>query len=74
MKVKDLASKVGEVIELKGWVANKRESKTVAFVILRDGSGQCQCIIDVNNVGEKVFNDAKTFDLGVKSIYFRKGC
>jgi asparaginyl-tRNA synthetase len=63
MKVKDLASKVGEVIELKGWVANKRESKTVAFVILRDGSGQCQCIIDVNNVGEKVFNDAKTLTL-----------
>lgn len=63
MKVKDLASKEGEVVELKGWVANKRESKTVAFVILRDGSGQCQCIIDLEKVGEAQFNDAKNLTL-----------
>jgi asparaginyl-tRNA synthetase len=63
MKVKDLASKEGEVVQLQGWVANKRESKTVAFVILRDGSGQCQCIIDVEKVGDKVFSNAKSLTL-----------
>ena len=71
MKVKDLASKEGEVVELKGWVANKRESKTVAFVILRDGSGQCQCIIDLEKVGEAQFNDAK--NLTLESSVIMKG-
>ena len=63
MKVKDLLSKEGEVVQLKGWVANKRESKTVAFVILRDGTGQCQCILDVANIGEEAFSNAKSLTL-----------
>lgn len=55
----------GQETELKGWVANKRDSKGLVFLILRDGSGQCQCIVDLNLVGDERFNEAKK--LGIES-------
>jgi asparaginyl-tRNA synthetase len=55
--IKDLSTHQDSVVTLKGWVQNKRESKGLIFLILRDGSGFCQCIIDLNNVGEEIFNN-----------------
>lgn len=63
MNIKDLSLSEGEVVELKGWVANKRESKTVVFVILRDGTGLSQCIIDQEKVGNTLFESAKLLTL-----------
>ncbi len=63
MYIKDLAKQVGEISTLKGWVANKRESKGLVFIILRDGTGLCQCIVDANNVSEEVFNNAQKLTL-----------
>lgn len=65
MYIEDLSSYVGQEVELQGWVANRRDSKTLVFLILRDGSGLAQCIIDVNVVGEEVFEQAK--GLGLES-------
>jgi len=44
--IEDLGKHVGQEVELKGWVANKRESKGLIFILLRDGSGFCQCVIN----------------------------
>jgi asparaginyl-tRNA synthetase len=63
MNIKDLSLSEGEVVKLQGWVANKRESKTVVFVILRDGTGLTQCIIDIDKVGDAVFENAKLLTL-----------
>lgn len=63
MYIKDLAQHEGEIATLKGWVSNKRESKTIVFVILRDGTGFSQCIINLDDVGEEVFNEAKKLTL-----------
>jgi len=63
MYIKELSKSVGEILTLKGWVANKRESKGLVFIILRDGSGQCQCIVDANNVDNQVFADAQKLTL-----------
>jgi len=60
MQIKDLATNEGKIVTLKGWVANKRESKEIVFVLLRDGSGFCQCIIALQDVGEEAFNQAKS--------------
>ena len=35
---------VGQTVELRGWVYNTRGSKKVRFLILRDGTGLCQCV------------------------------
>ncbi|MBR9859237.1 asparagine--tRNA ligase [bacterium] len=63
MYTKELKQFVGKEVTLKGWVSNKRESKTITFVVLRDGFGFCQCIIDQQNVGDEQFNDSRTLGL-----------
>ena len=60
MYIKDLHKKEGEIAKLQGWVANKRESKTICFINMRDGSGLCQCIVNIEEVGEDQFNVAKS--------------
>ena len=63
MYTKSLADNLGKEVSLRGWVANKRESKTVTFIILRDGFGFCQCIIGAEDVGEEQFNASRTLGL-----------
>lgn len=65
MYIKDLPRLVGKEITLKGWVANSRESKGLVFLILRDGTGMSQCIVDLNSVGDEMFENARR--LGIES-------
>jgi asparaginyl-tRNA synthetase len=44
--IKQLAEFEGKQVTLKGWVANRRDSKGLVFINLRDGSGLCQCVAD----------------------------
>ncbi|MFT5512627.1 MAG: asparaginyl-tRNA synthetase [Bacteroidia bacterium] len=53
--IKDLSTHQDSVVTLQGWVQNKRESKGLIFLILRDGSGFCQCIVTLDNIGEESF-------------------
>lgn len=57
--IKELSKYEGQEVELKGWNAQKRDSKAIVFMTLRDGTGFVQCIIDVNVVGENSFDIAK---------------
>ncbi|MCB0539767.1 MAG: asparagine--tRNA ligase, partial [Bacteroidetes bacterium] len=56
--INQMQDNVGKKVTLKGWVANKRDSKGLSFVNLRDGSGFCQCVISEDVVGNK-FEDTK---------------
>lgn len=58
MYIKDLSSFEGKEVTLRGWVANRRDSKGLVFINLRDGSGVCQCIVDANKTNEEDFNNA----------------
>jgi asparaginyl-tRNA synthetase len=42
-------------IQLNGWVQNIRQSKGLAFIIVRDGSGFCQCVASLDALGEEEF-------------------
>jgi asparaginyl-tRNA synthetase len=57
--IKELEKHDGQDVVLKGWLSQKRDSKTIVFLVLRDGTGFVQCIVDVNNVGEEIFETAK---------------
>lgn len=57
--IKDLQQFEGQEVELKGWNAQKRDSKTIVFLTLRDGTGFIQCVIDAAAVGETSFEAAK---------------
>jgi asparaginyl-tRNA synthetase len=45
----------GQEVTLKGWLYNKRSSKKVHFLELRDGSAILQCVVGANDVPAEVF-------------------
>jgi len=61
--IKDLQAHEGKTVTLKGWASNKREGKGLAFIILRDGTGWCQCVVSQETVSESCFNEAKKVSL-----------
>ncbi len=46
--ISDLKEHVGKTVELKGWVYNHRSSGKIKFLLLRDGTGLCQCVFVKN--------------------------
>lgn len=57
--IKELAQYEGKEVELKGWNAQKRDSKGLVFMTMRDGTGFVQCIINIDAVGNDAFEAAK---------------
>lgn len=47
---------VGQEVTLSGWVYNSRHSGKVAFIVLRDGTGLCQCVIEKGKVDDALFD------------------
>ena len=47
-------------IKINGWVYNSRRSGKIGFLMLRDGYGIVQCIIEKSHVGDDSFNLFKT--------------
>ncbi len=43
--VKDIGEYVGEEIQIKGWIYNKRDSGRIKFLLVRDGTGMIQSTI-----------------------------
>lgn len=63
--ISDLKNHVGETVTLNGWLYNKRSSGKLRFVILRDGSGYCQCVYFKKAVPEGTFE--KIDEIGQES-------
>ena len=57
--VNQLKNNEGKEVLLKGWLAQKRDSKGLIFASLRDGTGFVQCVIDQNVVGDESFDNLK---------------
>jgi asparaginyl-tRNA synthetase len=41
---------VGEVVEVRGWVVHRRSSGKIHFLVVRDGSGNMQCVAGIKDV------------------------
>ena len=63
--ISELKNNVGQQITLSGWLYKGRSSGKIQFLIVRDGTGLCQCIVEKGNVPEKLFSDLK--HLGAES-------
>ena len=50
---------VGKEVTLEGWLYNSRGSGKVQFLIIRDGTGLCQCIVEKGKVSDELFEGLK---------------
>jgi asparaginyl-tRNA synthetase len=54
-RVDGIGARIGETIELRGWLAARRSSGKIHFLQVRDGSGTVQCVMSKNDVPADVF-------------------
>jgi asparaginyl-tRNA synthetase len=52
IKLKDFT---GQQVSLAGWVYQARSSGKVQFIILRDGTGLCQCVVEKGKIPDELF-------------------
>ena len=53
--IEDLGGHLGEEVTLKGWLYNRRSSGKVHFLLIRDGTGVCQCVASIDDLGAEAF-------------------
>ena len=53
--IKDIKDYNKKTIQINGWVYNSRRSGKIGFLMLRDGYGIIQCIIEKSHIGEENF-------------------
>ena len=57
--IKELKNKVDAQVTLAGWLYNSRASGKIQFLIIRDGTGLCQCIVEKGKVPDELFEQLK---------------
>ena len=57
--INELAGHVGKDVTLAGWLYNSRASGKIQFLIIRDGTGLCQCIAEKGKVPDELFEQLK---------------
>ena len=60
VKTKDIKNYKNKIVTLKGWIYNSRSSGKIGFLMLRDGFGIVQCIIEKSKLGDENFSVFKT--------------
>jgi len=53
--IEDLGSHIGKEVTLRGWLYNRRSSGKIHFLLIRDGSGICQCVASLADLGAEAF-------------------
>ena len=59
VRIDELHDHVDRVVELRGWLSTARFSGKIGFLIVRDGTGLCQCVVEKGGVGEEPFAEAR---------------
>ena len=54
-----LAGFQGQEVTLAGWLYQARSSGKIQFLIIRDGTGLCQCIVEKGQVPDELFDQLK---------------
>jgi asparaginyl-tRNA synthetase len=57
--INQLKDKVGQEVTLEGWLYNSRASGKIQFLIVRDGTGLCQCIVEKGKVPDELFEQLR---------------
>ncbi|MFT7514943.1 MAG: asparaginyl-tRNA synthetase [Candidatus Omnitrophota bacterium] len=49
VSIQDLGQHVGQEVTLRGWLDGKRSSGKLVFLLVRDGTGICQCTVEAQH-------------------------
>ncbi len=60
VQISNLSKFEQQEVVIKGWVINRRTSKGLVFLVMRDGSGFVQAIADETKVSAEAFETAKS--------------
>src|SRR5688572_29188128 len=63
IRIEQLSQYENQTITLQGWVQNRRDSKGIVFLVLRDGSGFVQCVVLQEKIGDELFDQVKRLGL-----------
>lgn len=58
VRIDQLAAHADQTVTLAGWVYNARVSSKVVFLVVRDGTGLCQCVVGKADVPPEIFDRA----------------
>ncbi len=63
IRIEQLSQYENQLVTLQGWVQNRRDSKGIVFLVLRDGSGFVQCVVLQEKIGDELFDQVKRLGL-----------
>ena len=63
--ISELSSNLEQEVTLAGWLYRGRSSGKVLFLVIRDGTGLCQCIVEKGKISDELFDELK--HLGTES-------
>ena len=55
----ELSQHVGQTVTLRGWLYNSRSSGKLMFLVVRDGTGLCQCVLEKTDATAGLFETAR---------------
>ncbi len=59
IRIRDLPSRTGQSVTVRGWVMTTRFSGKIGFVVLRDGTGYLQTVVSRADVGDETWEKVK---------------
>ena len=59
IRISEMGQNVGEEVLLKGWLSNSRAGGKVQFLMVRDGSGLCQAVMEKSEASAELFDEVK---------------
>lgn len=61
--IKNLLEQEGKEVLLQGWVLQFRSSGKISFLLLRDGTGECQCVFSEKNLDKASWDNFSRLSL-----------
>ena len=50
IRIHEAGTRIGQSVEIRGWVTHRRSSGKIQFLVVRDGSGEMQCVAGVRDL------------------------
>ena len=57
--ISELKNNIDKTVTLSGWLYRGRAGGKVLFLIIRDGTGLCQCVVEKGKIDDDTFEQLK---------------